>query len=504
MYRAEKSAERRELAATVLADYAAEQGAFLTDLFLDADPKQYAVLFPVVQRFREQTVEQIRREITRPMAVPPEEMEQLARRQATGAVTLLRMDASADAWPLYRHRADPEVRSQLTWRGGLLGLDPLQLVRRLDEEKDVTAQRALVLALGEFTAEQLPADVRGPLVEKLLKLYRDHPDPGLHAAIDWLLRHAKEGPIDRPLDWGQSATLKQIDDELKQRDSASPQRWYVNGQGQTMVHIPGPVEFRMGSPLSDPDRRDDETPHRRRIPRSFAIGARSISVEEFQRFLKDRPDVRHQYTKRYSPVPDGPIIALTWFEAAQYCNWLSEKEGIPEKEWCYPKHADIKEGMKFFPDLLQRQGYRLPTEAEWEFAARAGATTTRCYGHSLELLPRYAWFIQNSQERAWPAGQKRPNDFGLFDVHGNVWSWIQDAAVYPPKDQDNPLVLDIFDRKYVDDRPGRVLRGTSFDAPPAYARTAYRDDVRSTGRYDSIGLRVARTCKNGSEQEKPE
>jgi tRNA A-37 threonylcarbamoyl transferase component Bud32 len=133
------------------------------------------------------------------------EREQLARRQATGAVTLLKLEAPEAAWPLYRHRSDPEARSQLLWRGGLLGLDPRQLVQRLEVEQDVSAQRALIVALGEFGGEQLPPAVRGPLVQKLLTLYREHPDPGLHGTIDWLLRHGKEGPEDRKLDWGTAA-----------------------------------------------------------------------------------------------------------------------------------------------------------------------------------------------------------------------------------------------------------------------------------------------------------
>src|SRR5205807_1243366 len=83
------------------------------------------------------------------------EREQLARRQATSAVTLLKMEAPENVWPLYNHGSDPELRSQLIWRGGLLGLDPKLLGQRLDEEKNVTAQRALILALGEFTGEQL-------------------------------------------------------------------------------------------------------------------------------------------------------------------------------------------------------------------------------------------------------------------------------------------------------------------------------------------------------------
>src|SRR5262249_18375839 len=84
----------------------------------------------------------------------PEEREHLARRQATAAVTLVKMDAPADAWPLYRHRPDPEVRSQLICRGGLFGLDPSRIVERLDEERDVSAKRALILALGEYSAKE--------------------------------------------------------------------------------------------------------------------------------------------------------------------------------------------------------------------------------------------------------------------------------------------------------------------------------------------------------------
>src|SRR5205823_11420989 len=110
----------------------------LAELLLDADPKQYAILFPVLQRYRQQAVKRMQRELAlRPaendQPLPKQaEREQLARRQATAAVTLLKLEATEDAWPLYRHRDNPEARSQLLWRGGLLCLDPNQLVPRLD------------------------------------------------------------------------------------------------------------------------------------------------------------------------------------------------------------------------------------------------------------------------------------------------------------------------------------------------------------------------------------
>ena len=110
---------------------------------------------------------------------------------------------------------------------------------------------------------------------------------------------------------------------------------------------------------------------------------------------------------------------FSWYNAAAYCNWLSRQEGLPE---CYEPNPDgeYATGMKIKPDALRLGGYRLPTEAEWEYACRAGAGTSRFYGASPELLGRYAWYNANSQEQAWPCGSLQPNELGLFDMLGNV------------------------------------------------------------------------------------
>jgi formylglycine-generating enzyme required for sulfatase activity len=136
------------------------------------------------------------------------------------------------------------------------------------------------------------------------------------------------------------------------------------------------------------------------------------------------------HLQKSSPSADGPITNLVnWYTAAASCNWLSQQDGIPEAEWVYPRGpGKIRPGMVMEEGYLRQTGYRPPTEAEWEYACRAGAGTSRYYGAAEELLPRYAWYIGNAHEQAWPVGQKKPNDFGLFDMHGNVWVWCQDRG----------------------------------------------------------------------------
>jgi formylglycine-generating enzyme required for sulfatase activity len=336
--------------------------------------------------------------------------------------------------------------------------------------------------------------LRREVTDPLLRWYRSDPDPGIHSAIDWLLRPDSEGPAPRALDWGQFDRLRKIDEELQRHDPDGKRRWYVNGQGQTLTVLRGPVDFRMGTPHTDPERAEAaERSHMRRIPRTFAVATKPVTVKQFKRFLKDRPQVRHAHVERYGPDPDGPILNVTWYEAALYCNWLSEKEGIAKEEWCYPD--DVKDGMKPHPDYLRRKGYRLPTEAEWEYACRAGSETPRHFGNSNELLPRYAWFKGNSQDRSWPVGRKRPNDYGIFDMHGNVRTWTQDVAQpYPPMTGELP-VEDREDVRPIEERTPRVARGGSFLDDPSLIRSPARHNALPSERDVFYGLRVARTCE---------
>jgi formylglycine-generating enzyme required for sulfatase activity len=279
----------------------------------------------------------------------------------------------------------------------------------------------------------------------------------------------------------------------------------------------------MGSPPEELGRSADETQYNVLIPRAFAVASKEVTVAQYQRFLEANNKLEFRYPdptknpRRGSPVMQSnspedecPQIAVTWYESAQYCNWLSRREGIPESEWVYPENLnEIKSGMKLRANYLQRTGYRLLTEAEWEFAARSGSTTSHFYGSFQEMLDQYAVYSKNppkkkgdpndpnDPQRTWRVGQLKPNDLGLFDVYGNVWEWIHDRRIDPPlsglirKDVEDQMLV-------VNDQQWRMRRGGSFTYEASTMRSAYRgrpDGYAPNERRDSVGFRVARTYR---------
>jgi formylglycine-generating enzyme required for sulfatase activity len=494
-------ADRRLVAAAVLANYAADGPAELADLACDANAEQFTLLRPPLNRNRKEVLAALTAELAREAPAQDTEADRIAwsRRQGNAAATLAALGEPDAAWPVLRHSRTPDARTVLIHALASRGADPCPLIRRLEQEIDASVRAALILALGEYTAERLPPEVRAPLMPKLLAWYRTDPDPGVHGAIDWLLRQSKEGPTDRPLDWGGRKDLERIDAELAGKPGPAGQRWYVNDQGQTFTAVRGPVEFFMGSPERQPDHVADETLHRRTINRSFAVAVRPVTVAQWERFLEAmktaKLEVGHSYTKRYAPEPDCPIITVTWYEAAMYCRWLSEVDKVPERQMVYPpieeilQHADGQTPLKLPKDQLSRTGYRLPTEAEFEYACRAD-TVTRWYCSGAEdFLPRYAWFMINGEDRTWPVGQKKPNELGLFDMHGNVWVWCQGGSrPYDPAGMDDRE--DARDVQYGITHP---VRGGSFYSYARDLRSACCRKYEPTYRRENDGFRLART-----------
>jgi formylglycine-generating enzyme required for sulfatase activity len=250
-----------------------------------------------------------------------------------------------------------------------------------------------------------------------------------------------------------------------------------------MIVIPGPVEFVMGSPSTEVGRYDNETQHIRRIGRTFALAAKSVTVEQYR-----QSDKGYSLPPAYTRTADLPAVGIDWYMAARYCNWLSAEEGMPQEEWCYQIKGDE---ITLKDNYLSLTGYRLPSEAEMEYATRAGTVTARYFGETEDLMSKYAWYLQNSQENTWPVGSLKPNDLGLFDALGNVLTWCQES--YKPYPQGVRPSDDKEDDILVVGTSSRVLRGGSFSGLPSALRSGFRNFIVPTYRYLSFGIRLART-----------
>ena len=233
----------------------------------------------------------------------------------------------------------------------------------------------------------------------------------------------------------------------------------------------------MGSPETEAERLADgeQLRHPQAVDHSFAIAAKPVTFEQFLRFPKNQ-----NYVPRIKPAPECPVNWMTWYMVPEYCNWLSEKEGLPKKEWCYLPNADGKyEGaLRLAPDYLKRTGYRLPTEAEWECACRAGALTSRYYGEPIELLRKYAWYVFNADYRSHKVGNLKPNDWGLFDMHGNVWNWCHEDGA-----------------NIGDTEIHAMIRGGAYVDAPAEVRAACRFQILPERITSYSGLRPVRTFR---------
>lgn len=249
--------------------------------------------------------------------------------------------------------------------------------------------------------------------------------------------------------------------ELELRDARwnAVRRWYVTGQGQTMMVIPNPAADKKSQIATD-----------------VAISSDEVTVAEFRRFRET-----HGFERAIAPTDDCPVHGVSWYDAAAYCNWLSQQEGIPEDQWVYQPNngGQYADGMKIKEQWSELQGYRLPSDAEWESACRSGTSGSYGFGEPLLLLKQYSGYTTNSSGRSYSVGSLLPNEAGLFNLHGNIWEWVQN----PTSGQLSP----------VNDNAGRGLRGGSFDTRSSNVRSAYGSYTQPTYRDANLGFRLART-----------
>lgn len=200
-----------------------------------------------------------------------------------------------------------------------------------------------------------------------------------------------------------------------------------------------------------------------RITKASWLGAHEVTAGQFRQFVEASGHNAGDSWKSAFPsqTDDHPVVNVSWDDASAFCTWLSAKEG---------------------------RTYRLATEAEWEYACRAGTTTRWCFGDDEAQLADYAWWGSNSQGTTHPVGQKKANAWGLYDMHGNAYEWCADCfeeGYYWASPSDDPIGASSVS--------SRVLRGGSWFDVARFSRCAFRNWLHAVNRRHFVGFRAART-----------
>jgi len=257
----------------------------------------------------------------------------------------------------------------------------------------------------------------------------------------------------------EEATPLSVPAGFRAKPGTTPEPYSNTGWAKEIIHEKTGIElvfipagkFQMGSRLDEPGRFNDEGPvHTVVIAKPFYIGKYEVTQEQWEKVMENNPSFFKGINPRF------PVETVSWND----CNEFLQKAG---------------------------DGLRLPTEAEWEYACRAGTRTRFYFGDDEAALGDYAWYIDNSGPRTHPVGQKRPNAWELYDIHGNVWEWCRDQYYdsYAPSATAGSL-------KTTEDLSGRILRGGSAWSSARNCRSAVRYWYGPSEKSIEFGFRVAR------------
>jgi serine/threonine protein kinase/formylglycine-generating enzyme required for sulfatase activity len=438
------------------------------------------------------------------------------RRRAMAGTTLAQIGDFEAMWLLFDMSQDTSVRSlAIEWLPMML-TDPTSIIRKINElvqdrqrtleqvnqsanvalmkpnpwltHPESSLLRVTLNILGNYPPRELSRRLNDTFWASISERLEFDPDPGVHASCEWLLRRANR-----------TEALDALNERLSNQ-RAKRLGWHFSSNGHLMAVIRGPLQFTAGGAVEDPyrdagesydpiDQRKnnwvDDKPHPKRIDRSFAIALHETTLAQVHQFDSD---FHKLHNAALGPTQKHPACRVSWNLAASYCNWLTEQEGLGADQMCFVKSD--KGDLQPAPNYLHRRGFRLPTEAEWEYACRAGTTTRHYLGDLDELLPNNVWYIENAREKLLVVpGTHKGNALGLFDTLGNVKEWCMDSYSSDNsetrfRERDDEQTLSFSDR---------IIRGGSIYTNTNDIRVSEYSNFKPSYREGNTGFRIAKT-----------
>ena len=363
-----------------------------------------------------------------------------ARRQSMATALLLRNRQTQGMWDILRQSGQADARTYLIHLMQPLSVDPDLLFARLQKEKDAGIRNGILLALGEYTGDQVSDFAAATQIVQ--ELYLKDPDAGIHSAAQWLLGRW------HGIDFVDSLHRTSLVDADHQVPDSS---WRIDETGLTMIQVLTNGDVKVNCEISSTELQ----PHHIR---------------------QVRPN--YGFEPEFAESAGSAAYAISWFDAIEYCQRQTLAVGLSESDQCYDQ-VDSEERFRLKSNYQQLRGYRLPTTVEWEIALIGDAESLFESGNDVKMIPNYEWVNEEVPESKVPA-QKKPNRLGFFDMNGNLTEWCADL---------------------VGSTTQRPIRGASrsTELKRLVENPRMMGDIVPTIRWRSYGYRVARSIVDSAE-----
>lgn len=435
------SEKQSQAAVHVLVDYASADPLLVARLILDADEKQLIHLMPLAEQLPDSGCAVLNQQLA--SDYPAADSVRQARRHVNAAIALVfaGQPESSGIWNCLRAHDDPTRRTLLIHQFRVQQIDAAVPAGRLLTEPRSDVRSALAQIMGEYPQSELEAALRARIVERLTQMMGNAADREEHASAEWALRQ-----------WNETSAIASGREKLRVASADRNARVTVSPSGRVMVTVDATNVASVG--------------------RIFQICSREVSQEDLTEMTG-----RRYYNRQLVESPECSASVVRFYEAIYFCQKLNIQEDIPESEWCFERITPEQvrnHSFDYRPDF-SKTGYRLPTIAEWQYACNGDTVTPFHFGHGGELILKYAWMLENSGPAIHRSGLLKPNQFGLYDMLGNMREWCGE-----PVDKDGNAIL-IGGCWATEIDAAQTLVGPSPFAPNV--------------NYDVNGLRVVRTVR---------